>query len=196
MYPSLPIIYLSPRRKVSVHPVCIIDATIFSAWLVRLLYRVPRTPFVSILYLPSSTRTRSPFCTLVHPTPFRLPRAFFVAGLAHSTPVARACRELVADRSSLAITLIPPFLSHPSGRWCSYFEGLIAKAVAAEAEANAPADEGLTADELEEVSRLRKEVEAFTRQYEELLDTLREEEVCRSSLRPRRQRQPRTLPLL
>lgn len=58
-----------------------------------------------------------------------------------------------------------------------YFEGLIAKAVAAEAEANAPADEGLTDEEREEISGLRREVEAFTRQYEGLLDSLRADEV-------------------
>lgn len=59
-----------------------------------------------------------------------------------------------------------------------YFEGLIATAVAAEAEANAPGDEGMTDEEGAEVARLREEVDAFTSKYGDLQDSLRAGEVC------------------
>lgn len=58
-----------------------------------------------------------------------------------------------------------------------YFEELIAKAIAADAEANAPADEGLSEEERLEVARLRLEVEAFSDKYEGLLTSLRKDEV-------------------
>lgn len=59
-----------------------------------------------------------------------------------------------------------------------YFEELIATAIAVDAEANAPADEGLSEEERLEVARLRLEVEAFSDKYEGILASLREDEVC------------------
>lgn len=58
-----------------------------------------------------------------------------------------------------------------------YFEGLIATAVAAEAEANAPAEEGLNDEERLAVARLREEVEVFSKKYDGILDSLRVDEV-------------------
>lgn len=58
-----------------------------------------------------------------------------------------------------------------------YFEGIIAAAVAAEAEANAPAEEGLSEEERVEVTRLRREIDDFSQKYEEVLDSLRIDEV-------------------
>lgn len=45
-----------------------------------------------------------------------------------------------------------------------------------DAEANAPADEGLSEEERVEVARLRLEVEAFSLKYEGILTSLREDE--------------------
>lgn len=58
-----------------------------------------------------------------------------------------------------------------------YFEGLIAKAVAAEAEANAPPEAGLSDEERLEVARLRQEVEALSEKYDGIIDSLRVGEV-------------------
>lgn len=58
-----------------------------------------------------------------------------------------------------------------------YFEELIATAIAVDAEANAPADEGLSEEERLEVARLRLEVEAYSDKYEGILASLREDEV-------------------
>lgn len=58
-----------------------------------------------------------------------------------------------------------------------YFEGLIATAVAADAEANAPLEEVLTEEEREEVAKLREAVDELSDKYEGVLDNLRTDEV-------------------
>ena len=67
-------------------------------------------------------------------------------------------------------------ISGPLGVY-RYFEELIATAIAVDAEANAPADEGLSETERLEVARLRLEVDAFSDKYEGILGSLREDEV-------------------
>lgn len=59
----------------------------------------------------------------------------------------------------------------------SYFEDLIATAVAADAEANAPLEEILTEEERDEVARLREAVGELSDKYERILDSLRADEV-------------------
>ncbi|CAN0277227.1 unnamed protein product [Discosporangium mesarthrocarpum] len=58
-----------------------------------------------------------------------------------------------------------------------YFEELIAKTVAEEAEANAPPEETLSLEEREEVAEAHREIEELVHRYEDVLDQLREEEV-------------------
>lgn len=59
----------------------------------------------------------------------------------------------------------------------SYFEDLIATAVAADAEANAPTEELLTEKERAEVAELRQAVDGLADKYEGILDSLRVDEV-------------------
>lgn len=59
-----------------------------------------------------------------------------------------------------------------------YFEDLIATAVAADAEANAPLEEVLTEEERDEVAKLRGAVDELSDKYEGILDSLRTDEVC------------------
>jgi len=58
-----------------------------------------------------------------------------------------------------------------------YFEDLIATAIAADAEANAPLEEVLTEEEREEVASLRQAVDELSEKYEGILDSLRADEV-------------------
>ncbi len=58
-----------------------------------------------------------------------------------------------------------------------YFEDLIATAIAADAEANAPLEEVLTEEEREEVASLRQAVDALSEKYEGILGSLRVDEV-------------------
>lgn len=62
-------------------------------------------------------------------------------------------------------------------RFPRYFEDLIAAAVAADAEANAPLEEVLTEDERDEVAKLRGAVKELSNKYEGILDNLRADEV-------------------
>lgn len=59
-----------------------------------------------------------------------------------------------------------------------YFEDLIATAIAADAEANAPTEEVLTEEERREVAELRQAVDGLSDKYDTILGSLREDEVC------------------
>lgn len=58
-----------------------------------------------------------------------------------------------------------------------YFEDLIATAIAADAEANAPTEEVLTEEERREVGELRQAVDGLSDKYDTILDSLRQDEV-------------------
>ncbi|CAM9731448.1 unnamed protein product, partial [Hapterophycus canaliculatus] len=57
-----------------------------------------------------------------------------------------------------------------------YFEDLIATAIAADAEANAPMEEVLTEEERRDVAELRQAVDGLSDKYDTILDSLREDE--------------------
>lgn len=84
---------------------------------------------------------------------------------------------ILIRRNPLFSLLLPCLLAGWLAVCHSYFEDLIATAVAADAEANAPMEDVLTEEERAEVAELRRAVEGMSEKYEGVLDSLRADEV-------------------